>query len=176
MADNMALTANDIALGSLLAGGNRYGGAWGNGYPGLDVFAGPGSNAVRIEKAEGVTRDTASCIMGSIGGSLDRISDQAMEGRRMSQFDSIRNALYLQEVNTNNRFRDVEREMNANAREAAKCCCEVKLQLCQDKSEILAAIAASGKEEVVRELAASQARVTQLETIASLVEQLGGKK
>ena len=174
MAENMALTANDIALGSLLAGGTRYGGgAWGNGYPGLDVFAGPGSNAVRIEKVEDTTRDTADCIMGKLGANLDRISDQALEGRRISQFDSLRNALYLQEVNSNNRFRDIEREMNANAREAAKCCCDLKLQMCEDKNQILAAIAASSKEEVVRELAASQARVTQLETITTLVDKLG---
>jgi len=146
MADS-SLNATEIAVGSLLAGnaggyGGGYG-AWGGGGAGFAPFASPGSNAVRINRNNEVTVGQAECTREVLGRDIDRISDQAEEGRRSAQFTSILKAIADSEFRSLDRQRDIEREINANARAAAECCCDLKLQACQDKSEILTAIADS---------------------------------
>jgi hypothetical protein len=143
------LTGRGLGLGGF--GGYNYGGQ----------FADMSSNAVRLNRNEGVTRDAAKCTQDTLTATLSRISDQAEEGRRSAQNTAVLTAITNSEFRTSDRLtaivdgqfqaelrqgdrlRDIEREMAANARVAADCCCALKLQSCEDKAQILAAIAAS---------------------------------
>lgn len=174
MADDMMLSANDIALGSLLSGRNYgYGGAWGNGYPGHGTYAGPSANAVRLDRNAEISKESDDCTRLTLGAGLDRISAQAEEARREGQFLATVNATTNAEFRTMDRLRDIEKQLVDNAKDAAKCCCDLKIQACEDKAQILAAIAAQGTETVTRELNQANARITQLETISSIVQACG---
>lgn len=171
--DNSSLNATEIAVGSLLAGnrggyGGSGGGAWGGGGHGVAPFAGPASNAVRINRNSEITK---------LG--IDRISDQNEETRRnlgenrimdnvTGGHNRISDNVANSEFRQQDRMRDIERDVVQNAKDAAACCCDVKVQAATDKAELLAAIAAQGQATLGRELDAANARVTQLETINAL--------
>ena len=151
-------------------------GIGGFGYPygaGYGAFASPGSNAVRLDRNAQNIEDQADCTRSVLGLGLDRISDQAEESRRQAQFTAITNAVQNQEIRTADRLRDIEREIAANARTAAECCCELKLENCQSESRLTAEIRAVESRTIERELNAAQARITQLETINAITTQCG---
>ena len=143
------LTGRGLGLGGF--GGYNYGGQ----------FADASSNAVRINRNEGVVRDAQKCTTDTLTANLARISDQAEEGRRNASFTSLTDGIvngefrtaaqlagitagmFQAELRNGDRLRDIEREINTNARAADKCCCDLKLQACEDKAQLLAAIAAS---------------------------------
>lgn len=164
------LSANDIALGSLLTGGSgyRYGGAWGGGYPG-SPFADFGSNAVRINATKQSVEDQADCTREVLSLQNSATRDSFENIQRSNQFASIKDGQFQSELRTNDRLRDLEMLMIQNAKDAAKCCCDAKLEAEKNKCEILSAIAAQTKETITRELDAANARITQLETINAIV-------
>jgi len=161
----------DAVLTSAMSGGFGNGAAnWGN--RGCAApFADPASNAVRINRNADVSAANDSCTRSVLGLGLDRLSDQAEESRRSAQFTSIRDGQFQAELRNGDRLRDIEREIAANAKIAAQCCCDLKLQSCEDKAEILAAIADSKatalaveSRGIERSLNAANAELTALKT------------
>ena len=110
------------AMNNMGRGYGGYGGAWGSGYGGYGggyaPFAGPGSNAVRINRNNDLTREMNRATQFTL--------DQAEESRR---FTDITNNMFRSELRNGDRIRDIEREMNANARAAADCCCETQKEI-----------------------------------------------
>lgn len=152
---NDGIGTDTAATLALLADTNRAGrggGYWGGeggGYGG--PFASQSSNAVRINRNADVAREQTRCIETAL--------DQAEESR---QFCSLQDKIFQSELRNSDRLRDIEREMNSNARAAADCCCDTKVQLadvkaslllqsCNDKSEILAAIAGGESRAIERQ-------------------------
>lgn len=182
---------NDLLLARGVGGG--YGG-FGGGYGGQGSFANPTANAVRIESgntAQAVgfenllDQNQFAAANKNVVDGHNRISDNAKEDvSRIS--DQITN----QEFRNGDRLRDLEREMNANARiaaecccdtkaaiaeaakDAAKCCCDAQLAACKSHSEIMAAVVAeNGKTRELMQataLDAANAKIVQLETINAL--------
>lgn len=129
-------------------------------------FADDASNAVRINAAERASaagfenlldQNQFAATNNNISQCCNRVTDNQVNG----------------EFRTGDRLRDIEREMNANARIAAQCCCDLKLQMCEDKSELKADILAVESRTIERELNAAQARITQLETIQAITQACG---
>lgn len=177
----------DAATLALFSGGGGCGGIGVGGRGGLcygnDVLA-ANAHADGTAVKEGIDCNAKMCAAG-----LDRISDQAEESRRSSQFTSITDNMFRAELRGGDRLRDVEREMNANARvaaqcccdtqkaiaeaakEAALCCCDAKLEACKNTNDILKAIAdqtavtlAVESRNIERSLNAANAELTALKT------------
>lgn len=163
-----SLNATEIAVGSLLAGGRGYGGyggggAWGGYGGGYGPFASPGANAVRLNRNAQFIENQADCTREVLGRAIDSNSNSFENLTRQNQFDRLcdrisegamdnRDQIFRQELRNGDRLRDIEREMNANARIAADCCCDLKLQAANDKSEIMARMEALSKEGITRDL------------------------
>lgn len=137
--------ADSIITGRGLGIGG-FGGGYGYGQ-GAGSFAGPSANAIRIQEGN---RQTAS----GIENLLDQNQFSATNRSINNSCNRVTDAQINGEFRTSDRMRDIEREMNANAREAASCCCDTKLESCKqfaslelqganNKAEILSAIAAS---------------------------------
>lgn len=166
---------NDFGTQDILTGRGLGIGGFGYGNYGYGQFANPSANAVRINRNSEIAK---------LG--IDRISDQNEENRRNSSTQNLtntimdgfnricdrlnsdavanRDAIFAQELRNGDRLSDIEREMNANARKADECCCTLQRQACEDKSEILAAIAASESRGIERQLNAAQAELVALKT------------
>jgi hypothetical protein len=194
-----SLNATEIAVGSLLAGGaggrgGYGGGAWGGGGSGEGVYASPTANAVRIDahaaaNASGIEnlldQNQFAATNKNIVDGHNRLSDtNAVNVNRVSdnQFRS--------ELRNSDQHNEIIREMNANARiaaecccdtkvaiaeaakEAALCCCDAKLEASKSHAEIMATVLAENAK--TRELMTGQAldtanaKIIQLETIAAL--------
>lgn len=108
-------------------------------------FADFGSNAVRINAA---ARANAAGI--------ENLLDQNQFAATNSNITECCNRTTDNQVNGEfrmaDRLRDIEREMNANARTAAQCCCDLKLQACEDKAELKAEILAVETRNIQRDL------------------------
>jgi hypothetical protein len=130
---------------ALLADTNRAGrggGVWGGGFGeglgyGYGAFAGPTANAVRINRNADLNREQVR--------NTQFLLDQAEESR---QFSNICQRMGDQEVRQSDRLRDLEREINQNARVAADCCCDIQKEIlktqalndkccCETQKEIL---------------------------------------
>jgi hypothetical protein len=165
-------TAGVLALLADTARAGRGYGGWGGegGYGGYGMFASPGANAVRMNRNND-----------RIGFTYDALSQQAEEGRRIAQnqnltnavtdgfsricerinneSSSIRDIVFQQELRNGDRLRDLQKEMNDNARVAAQCCCDLKLQACEDKAQIIAEIKAVETRTVERDLNRAERRL-----------------
>jgi len=170
--DNSSLNATEIAVGSLLAGnrgGVGGGGAWGGGYnmmyPGNSVLA---ANA----HADGTAvKEAVDCNSKQFIAGLARVSDQAEESRRINSFEAIRDGQFQAELRSGDRLRDLERLVIDGQKEAAKCCCDARLERCEDTNKILSAIADSKatalaveSRGIERSLNAANAELTALKT------------
>lgn len=176
-----SLNATEIAVGSLLAGGRGGyggGGAWG-GSGWTDTFTTPGANSVRIDRNASEAAAYHAHTLSSMEFGNTAIRDQFDAATRAAQFSSIADKInegdvraadqrFQSELRTNDRLLALQAEINQNARVAADCCCDLKLQMCEDKSQVLASIAAVESRAVERSLNAANARITQLETINAL--------
>lgn len=162
MDNGIGLSANDIALGSLLTRGGGYGGgAWGGGYFG-SPFASFGSNAVRIDRNRQTIEDQADCTREVIGLQVAG-SRQAFEGlERMNQFTSIRDGQFQSELRTNDRIAALQAEINANAREAALCCCNTQKEIAMVESRLTSEIKAVESRNIERALNAANAELISL--------------
>lgn len=142
------------------SGNMGYGGGEGGGYGG--PFSSMTSNAVRINRNNELNRSYNRCTEEKIGANLDRISAQNLEGRINALGTSIKDGQFQAELRSCEKLSAIEREMTANARAAAACCCDTKVQIadtkaslllqsCNDKGEILAAIASSDSRAIERD-------------------------
>lgn len=140
-------------------------------------------NSQKIEDQADFTRDIISSDMAGIRQSFENQT-------RTSEFASIRDGQFRTELRSSDqhaenlkaiadiefrsldRQRDIESLIIQNAKDAAKCCCDAKLQSCKDTAEVKALVIAenSATRELIRgdALAAANARITQLETINAL--------
>lgn len=144
-------------------------GGFGYGYGG--GFANPSANAIRLDRNADQVASEGACTREIIGKGQDYNLHAFDAAQESIQFGRVCDRLSDAEFRTGDRLRDIEREMAANAREAAKCCCDVKVQSANDKAEILAAIADSKattlaveSRGVERMLNATQAELTALKT------------
>lgn len=132
---------SNISTDSLLlargVGGAGFG--YGGGYGG--DFANQSANAIRLERNAQDIENHADFSRELMQKGQEANLHAFDAGKTADGFTCVCNRISDSEFRTSDRLRDIEREMNANAREAAKCCCEVKLQSCEDKSQIMAAIA-----------------------------------
>lgn len=139
---NSGVSNNDAATLALLSGG--FGGL-NNGRNFGGQFADASTNAVRIEASSQAAAAGLENLLDqnqfaagnkNVTDGHNRIIDNLREhGQRQS--DSTTNA----EFRTSDRLRDIEREMAANAREAAKCCCEAQLLAVQNQGKTDAGLA-----------------------------------
>lgn len=130
---------------------------------------------MRLDRNAQEIENQADCTREVLSKSIDA-STQAFENlTRQSQFNRLCDRLTDSEFRNGDRLRDLDREIQANAREAAKCCCETQkqiaqveaklsLQACEDKAQIIAEIKAVESRNVERELNAANAELTALKT------------
>lgn len=149
---------------------------WGGGYNQAGNFANAGSNAVRINRNNDITKAEARCLEASLGANLDRVSDQNLETRSILRFDSIKDGQFQSELRNGDRIAAITAEMNANARVADKCCCDAKIltiekfaelskQQAVDNGAVQAKLAAiDAKLDANKEIAEKNAMITALET------------
>lgn len=120
-------------------GGWGAGGGWGGGH---GSFAGPSSNAVRIDSIGQKVEDQADCTRGILGQQFQTISSQFENATRDRQFNALQNELFQSELRTRDLFDAKGREDNARFAALDKCCCDALLQACEDKAELKAEILA----------------------------------
>lgn len=161
-----AISTDSLLLARGVGGvGFGYGGYGGSG------FANQSANAIRLERNSDEVEAQATCTREIIAKGQEATLHAFDNATNSNAFTRICDRITSGEFRTSDRLRDIEREMNTNAREAAKCCCEVKVQACEDKSQILAAIAdakatslATEGRAVERALNAASAELTALKT------------
>jgi hypothetical protein len=174
-----SLNATEIAVGSLLAGnrGVGGGGVWGG--DSCSTFANPSANAVRADRNAELTTIGQEANRDMMESNFRGITENFLQQNTNDQFNRVcarladmdnRNSdqRFQAELRTNDRLLALQAEVNANAREAAKCCCDLKLQMCEDKAELKAEILAVEGRAIERSLNAANAKITQLETINAL--------
>jgi hypothetical protein len=131
---------SNISTDSLLLA--RGVGGVGFGYGGYSGdFANPSANAIRLDRNDQMVQSEAHCTREIVQKGQDYNLHAFDSQNTAAGFTRVCDRISDAELRNGDRLRDIEREMNANAREAAKCCCEVKLQSCEDKAQIMAAIA-----------------------------------
>ena len=165
---------NDVAtLGLLSRVGN---GGYKNGE---HEFANDGSNAVRINRNEKLNKQGHDFLSQQISDNADRNRDTLQTLQTNTQFDRVSDKLSDQTnffdgsisrvaAATAVGQAEIIREMNANAREAAKCCCETQKLIAAEASATRSVILEVEARGVRDSLAAANAKVTQLETINAL--------
>jgi hypothetical protein len=170
------LNATEIAVGSLLAGGvGGRGGAWGGYHEGCNTFANPAANAVRIDRnadvsnlSFGAARDFQESNFRGISSAFDTATRAGEFARVCEKIGEVDNRgadqRFQAELRTNDRLLALQAEINENARVAAQCCCDIKLQACEDKAQVLAAIAGNESRAIERALNNSQAELISLRT------------
>lgn len=166
---DLAVSGTPFPAFGTLSGGDDTGGE----------FANLSSNAVRIERNGDVAAERSVGTRSVIDNGFEAIRDQFSSAHQDDQFNRIcariqdtdnrsSDQRFQSELRTNDRLLALQAEMNENARDAAKCCCDLKLQMCEDKSSLLSAIAAVESRGIERSLNTATARITQLETINAL--------
>lgn len=135
---NGSIGASDAATLALLYGGNRGGGI-GVGAGGYDGYGNVG-NAVRLDRNAQQVEDQADATRNFIAAGAAGISGAFENAERSRQFTAIRDGQFQSELRTNDRLLALQAEMNVNAKAAAACCCELKLENCKNTSTILAAV------------------------------------
>lgn len=157
--------------------GNRgygYGGGEG-GFGGGMMFPGNSMLAAGAHADGTATKEAIDCGIRQFDAGLSRVSDQAEESRRQASFTALLDGQFRAELRTNDRLNAMEaqrsrdllqitRDQNDARAEAAKCCCDLKLENCKNTSDIMAQIAASESRAVERSLNAANAELTALKT------------
>jgi len=178
LADIIALRG--VGVGTPWGYGYGYGGRIGGRYSNLS------SLQHGIECTKDTVRDANDCNRRIFGTALDGVNSSLEGLQRDNQFtatntnvingfnrvcEEIRendrrysDSVFQQELRNGDRLRDIERANDARFRSLEQCCCDAKLQACEDKSELLAEIRASEARSVERQLNAAQAELTALKT------------
>lgn len=128
--DNSSLNATEIAVGSLLAGGNRGGGggAWDNGYNGRP-FADDGSNAVRINRNNDIQKVSNECNKDIFTGAINNFRDSFENLNRANQFSDLKDGQFRLELRTNDNIAAIREQMSKDAAAAALCCCKLESEI-----------------------------------------------
>lgn len=173
------LNFGDAGVLALLADTNRAGrggygwggeGGYGGGYGNI-------ANAVRLDRNAQEAGKDEDCTRTLFGQAFDSIQGAFENGTRQNQFNRLCDRIgdvdlrntdnqFRAELRTNDRLLALQAEMNNNARVAAQCCCDLKLQACNDKSELMAEIKAVESRGVLRDLDRAE-RQLQTQTIIS---------
>lgn len=137
--ENNSINPSEVATLSLLGGGGY--GYGGRGHYGGREYANDGSNAVRIEAHGRDNSKGQDFLSQQISDNADRNRDIASSQQSDNHFNGI-----LDKINDQSRFFTSEinlitREQAANAREAAKCCCEAKVLAVQNQAKTDAGMA-----------------------------------
>lgn len=149
-----SVNPSELATLSLLGRGGigvGNGNGYGYGHGGRE-FANDGSNAVRIRGSEKLLAQGHDSLSQQISDNADRNRDiSALQSRNA---EAIASRDYQTQIGFglseqidrnadvfNSRFRDMQAEINANAREAAKCCCEAQLLAVQNQCKTDAGLA-----------------------------------
>jgi len=108
------LSANEIAVGSLLAGGRGgIGGAWNAGaWPAVGSVGAPYANMATVQHS---LDDTKDCV---------RSGNEAL--RSEFNHSSVLHQLFAQQLQAGQTHLEMTREMAAIRAEGAECCCELK--------------------------------------------------
>lgn len=135
-----SVSANELATLSLI-GGRGIGVGAGSGYGYGGTFADASSNAVRINASERSNDKGQDFISQQISDQADRNRDLAALASSHQNFNRIDDKASTIALASATAHQEIIREMNANAREAAKCCCEAKLQAAENQAKTDAALA-----------------------------------
>ncbi len=120
--------AADVLMNRGLNFAGGYGGGYGyGGGRGGREFANDGSNAVRINSNRHLSDASHRSLAQQVSDNADRNRDLAGQAALINGFVNLSD-----KINDQTRFFTTEigaitREQSANAREAAKCCCEAKV-------------------------------------------------
>lgn len=152
-------------------GANIGGYGYGNGYGYGGDFANASANAIRLDRNAQQVENQADCTREVLSKSMDNNARAFDMATNSDAFTRVCDKITNSEFRTADRLRDIEREMNANARTAADCCCDLKVQAANDKAEILCAVAkaesatlAAEARGVERTLNSTQAELISLKT------------
>lgn len=164
-----SVNPSDLATLSLIGGYGGYGvgasrhGGYGGGNSLLAAEAHANGTAVK---------EAINCNSERSNDGLTRISEQNKEQACNDRANTTNTNITNQEFRSLDRLRDIERLIVDGQKEAAKCCCDAKLEACKSTSEIKALIIQenSATRELIRgdALAAANAKIVQLETINAL--------
>lgn len=163
MESNGSVNPSEVATLSLLGGGGGGGGLFNRG-----SFADDGSNAVRINRNSDLNSQSHDFLSQQISDNADRNRDITSDIRLNSSFERMadktndQTRFFAQEVNM------LAREQTANAREAAKCCCETQKLITSEASATRTLVLEVEARGVRDSLAAANAKISQLETINAL--------
>jgi hypothetical protein len=159
-------TTSDAVLTSAMSGGfGGRGGAWGGNYG--SPFADFGSNAVRLNRNAQMTENQADCTREVLGLGLSNITNAFENADRSAQFTNVKDGQFQSELRTNDRILALQAEVNANARVAADCCCDLKVQAANDKAELLSTMQALSKEGITRDLDRAERENIYLRTVST---------
>lgn len=156
----------DGYVGQSAAVGNAPWWGVGGGLLGGGRFADFSSNAVRINAA-------ARANAAGIENLLDQNQFEATNGNINECCNRTLDMQVNGEFRMSDRLRDIEREMAANARAAAECCCDAKLLATQNHAETLAAIADLKTSNVQRDLDAANRQLTESNIVNTLTYRCG---
>jgi len=132
---NGGVGTDQAATLALLADTARAGRGWGYGHGGEGGYGcgSPFANVSTIQHGLRNNRqsieDQADCTREVLGLGLDRLTNCFESAERARQFNGVTDQLFRTELRNGDRLRDVERDIAANAKEAAKCCCETQKEI-----------------------------------------------
>jgi hypothetical protein len=116
-----------------------YGGAYGGGLG--REFANDGSNAVRINSGQKLNMQGHDFLSQKIDDNADRNRDTLRTLQTNTSFDRVNDKIADQTDFFSQAINNVTREQTANAREAAKCCCEAQILAVQNQAKTDAGLA-----------------------------------
>ena len=129
-------------------------------YPGYGQFASPSSNAVRLDRNAQYIENQADCTREVLSADIAGVRQSFENLARDNQFAAITKAVSDGHCQINNninnsefrnidRISNIEREMAANARAAAECCCDTKLLIKDTTIDNLRAEAATANKDSI---------------------------
>lgn len=179
---------SDAGVLALLAdtarAGNRGGfGGWGGeggggGFLAASAIANGTAENAKIDGVSQKVEDQADCTRGVLASDIAGVNQSFENLTRANEFNRVCDRLaqndirntdnqFRAELRTNDRLLALQAEMNANAREAAKCCCDTKLEMCQMESRLAAKMEALSKEGIARDLDRAERENIYLRTIST---------
>jgi hypothetical protein len=118
--------------------GGGMGAGFGGAYGGVGVngdFANASANAIRLDRNEQNVENQADFTRELMEKGQEANLHAFDAGTTAEGFSRICDKLSDSEFRTGDRQRDIEREINTNARDAAKCCCEVQASIAAAAAE-----------------------------------------
>lgn len=145
--------AEDFGTQDIITGRGLGIGGFGYGQ-GYGPFASPGMNAVRLDRNSQMTENQADCTREVLSTDIAGVRQSFENLTRDNQFSAITKSVNDSEFRNIDRFSNIERELNANARAAAECCCDTKLLIKDTTIDNLRAEAATNnKNEILNAMA-----------------------